>query len=147
MTDNKNMDNKPISADDMEKMISQGNIPEKKEISQPGSPKMKKCPFCAELIQPEAIKCRYCGEFLHGFRRSDIKSKSEKWYYSTTAVVISILLVGPLALPVVWKSPRFKILTKIIITIIVIILTILLIEEIVYIYSKIFDQLKQLDTL
>ncbi len=31
--------------------------------------KTKKCPFCAEVIRYEAVKCRFCGEFLYGDRR------------------------------------------------------------------------------
>jgi len=77
---------------------------------------MKKCPYCAEEIQDEAIKCRYCGEFLN-------KKQRERWYFKTFWLIIAFLCVGPLALPLLWLNPRFSGRRKIIVSIIVIVLT------------------------
>jgi lipopolysaccharide export LptBFGC system permease protein LptF len=77
---------------------------------------MKKCPYCAENIQDDAIKCRYCGEFLD-------KKQEEKWYFKTYWLIIAFLCVGPLALPLLWISPRFNRRKKIILTIVIIVLS------------------------
>ena len=108
---------------------------------------MKKCPFCAEDIQDEAIKCKHCGEFLDGSTSRRVAQEKLPWYFRKAFIIIAVCTVGPLALPLIWWRPQTTLAWKIGLTIGILVLSWFLFQATMESIRTIKEYYKRIDGL
>lgn len=107
------------------------------------------CQRCFALLDVQDNFCRHCGLPMKGGVAGGyappVKSDRPGWSENPWVVLASLFLVfGPLGLPMLWRSRRFSLLWKIILTVVVLVLTVLIFVLIWYVVDQALAPLKEL---
>ena len=104
----------------------------------------EKCPMCEVPIGAAAKFCSNCGMPL-GKGTSQAASKP-KWYYNVWFTLFLLFFVlGPLALPLVWKNPKFPKPVKIVLTVLMVVFCFVFVQLVIHLYSAVSDHFDRLD--
>ena len=68
----------------------------------------------------------------------------DKWYYGLVPVFLGLLFMGPFALPLLWKSSRFNLFWKALLTFLVLASTVWMIRASAEIVNVLLQQIKQI---
>ncbi len=94
------------------------------------------CAFCYKAIGAEDSYCPHCGKR---------QGTGDAWYYSVLSVaVLAFFVIGPFALPLVWKSSRMGAITKYVLTALILVYTAI---TAYFFYVVLANSLKHLEQL
>jgi len=114
------------------------------------------CPRCLRLLDVGDRFCRQCGAPLKGSpaaaspaRPAVVPAQSRtSWAENRIVVLVVLFLVlGPLGLPMLWRSRQFSLFWKVVLTTIVLGLTLVLVGLIWYVVDKMLEPLTEWTTL
>jgi hypothetical protein len=81
------------------------------------------CRRCQGAIDATDNYCRHCASPTGKLGGSPAKGSAEWWESPWFVVTLLLFVVGPLALPLLWRSRRFTVHWKIVLTIVVTFIT------------------------
>jgi predicted nucleic acid-binding Zn ribbon protein len=103
------------------------------------------CPLCNDAVLPEQQYCARCEQLLGGAKPRE--PSKPKWYYNVWIVLCMLFFVlGPLGLPLVWKSPSFSKPMKWLLTLAMAIYTVVLVDLTVRTVRAVLQEVNQFNS-
>ncbi len=96
------------------------------------------CPQCCAVLDASDNFCRHCGR-----PTGESTAGKSTWVESRAIVLVMLFVVlGPLALPLLWRSREFSLPWKIVLTVVMVALTALILYLMWYIIYKSLEPLR-----